>query len=705
MKIILKKLAISIVFSLLSLPLFAAAISDPVIGELQNHLNLAKKASLKQKNLIALDHLRLAISLARDNGYVDSELTALIETVDIHQGMGQGMLVDNSLRRISEIVALDDGAVMARGHGFLARYFLQHGELEKARESLHVAVDAYRFLGDNPRLAESLLDLGFSDIEVAEYELAEKAFDEAFNVAKKSNYKFLAAIAALNLAKVKQHRSPRLNVNRLLTYVDKNIRSSADSAKRLELSISLARFYRDQSRRPGIVVRDANNYRKRAYTIYRTVSRLAKQQGKVRVASYAQGGIGRLYSDEGRYAEAALYFDAASLLAHESNSLDSYYRWDVELALAKGKGKDSDALSYFRVAMKILDKAINTILDSEPDAYQNLLREYFEQYLAAIARQDRASHDSRENDESLAREAYHVMDTLKLSEVLSHHTLRPMETLFPNEHEKGRVDYLSVVTKEALYIVVNDQKRIYFKLVDVGGAELNRQIVALRKAIDKERDISDLSASLYRYLISPIASSITAGNKLRFSHDGLLRALPMAVLHDGEKYLIEKYTIEYFVSNKLHDYQWEREDELLAGRNEQWSNLNFSYSHQLIGIRSRILIDSSRPQGSAGNPGYFSFEGDLVEEVRKNNIRSLVVADSQWSSDEISQLLVPLRLGVKNFVSTLWYGDRMSMVITDNMHSLGGQFSVDERIQQIQISLLKMKVAPKYWSSAMVVGL
>ena len=705
MKIILKKLTISIVFSLLSLPLFAAAISDPVIGKIENYLDLAKKASLKQKNLIALDHLRQATNLARDNNYVDSELTALIEAVVILQGMGQQVQTDRNLHRISEIVAFENGAVMARGHGFLARYYLQQGELEKARESLHVAVDVYRLLGDKTRLTESLLDLGFSDIEVAEYELAERAFDEAFDLAEQSNHKFLATIAALNLAKVKQQRSPRLNVDRLLAFVEKNIRSFDYSAKTLELGISLAAFYRDQSRRPGVAIRDSENYRKRAYTIYGTVLELAKQHGEVRAESYAQGGIGRLYSDEGRYKEAALYFNVASQLAHESNSADSYYRWDIELALTKGKSKDIEALSYFRLAMRVVDKEINSILALEPDAYQNQLREFFEQYLAALSRQDRADQDSGANDESLAREAFHVVDTLKLSEVLSHHSLRTIETVFPQKYKSGYVDYLSVVTKDALYIVVKDHERIFFKVVDVGRDKLNRQIVALRKAIDQEKGISGSARSLYRYLILPIESHISVASKLRFSHDGLLRSLPMAVLQSGKEYLIEKYAIEYFISDKLHEYQWGREAELLTGHNEQWSNLHFHYSHQLVGIRSRILIDSSKPQGNSDNPGLFGFERELVQEIRKNKIESFVVSDSQWSSEEIMQLLIPSRFGVKKFVSTLWYGDQMSMMIADNMYSFSGQLPVDEGIQQIQISLLKKKVSPKYWSSAMVVGL
>ncbi|MDH5217077.1 MAG: CHAT domain-containing protein [Gammaproteobacteria bacterium] len=700
MKIKLIKLTISIIFSLLSFPVFSAAISDPVVGEIDNLLDLAKKASLKQENLIALDHLRHAISLARENTFADRELTALIDTTTIHQRMGQQAQAERNLLRISEIVAFQDGPVMARGHRFLATYFLQHGDLEKSRESLHVAVDSYRVLGDELRLTESLLDLGFGDVEMSEYELAEKAFEEAFELAKQSKYKLLATIAALNLAKARQHRNPRLNVDELLVYVENNIRSSTYSSKLLELSISLAGFFREQSHRSGIAIRDSYDYRKRAYAVYRNALRLAKQYGKVRDESYAYGGIGRLYSDEGRYQEAALYFSEASMLAHESSSPDSYFRWDIELALAKGKNKNSDALSYFRLAMRIVDKEINTILGLEPEAYQNLLRDFYEQYLEAIARQDRGG-----GDETLARESYHVVSTLKLSEVLSQHSLRPIATVSSNEHKLGSVDYLSVVTRDKLYIVVNDHKRFHLKVVDVGRNELHRQVIALRKAIDQERDVSDLAESLYKYLIFPIASIIPSANKLRFSHDGLLRAIPMAVLQNGKEYLIESYAIEYFVADELQDFQWEREDELLHGRSEQWSNLRFTYSQNLIGIGSRLLIDRSNPQGDAETPGLFGFEGDLVQEIRKNDIKSLVVSNSQWSSDEVSLLLIPKRIGVKRFVSTLWYGERLSSVINDNVNLRSGQLPVDEQIQQIQVSLLKMKLAPKFWSSPMVVSL
>ncbi|MDJ0690870.1 MAG: CHAT domain-containing protein [Xenococcaceae cyanobacterium MO_188.B32] len=58
---------------------------------------------------------------------------------------------------------------------------------------------------------------------------------------------------------------------------------------------------------------------------------------------------------------------------------------------------------------------------------------------------------------------------------------------------------------------------------------------------------------LYDWLIRPLESELANIHHLAFSLDRGLRYIPMEVLHDGEKYLIEKYTVTTFISAQFTD--------------------------------------------------------------------------------------------------------------------------------------------------------
>ncbi|NEO53856.1 MAG: CHAT domain-containing protein [Okeania sp. SIO3B5] len=60
---------------------------------------------------------------------------------------------------------------------------------------------------------------------------------------------------------------------------------------------------------------------------------------------------------------------------------------------------------------------------------------------------------------------------------------------------------------------------------------------------------------LYNWLIAPIAAELEAANidTLLFSMDEGLRTLPVAVLHDGEQFLVEKYSLSLIPSISLMD--------------------------------------------------------------------------------------------------------------------------------------------------------
>ena len=95
------------------------------------------------------------------------------------------------------------------------------------------------------------------------------------------------------------------------------------------------------------------------------------------------------------------------------------------------------------------------------------------------------------------------------------------------------------------------------KEVSVGKEELIKKISRFRELISKgsedQSDLLSLSQDLYEILIKPIAFGISK-KRIIISPHGPLHYLPFQLLHDGGKYLLEDYTLNYIPSATVLRY-------------------------------------------------------------------------------------------------------------------------------------------------------
>ncbi len=108
----------------------------------------------------------------------------------------------------------------------------------------------------------------------------------------------------------------------------------------------------------------------------------------------------------------------------------------------------------------------------------------------------------------------------------------------------GAVALYTVVGEDTFSIVLTtaDVQKAY--QVPIKAADLNRKVLAFREALQNPMlNPLPLAQELYKILLAPVEKDLRAAKAqiLMWSLDGVLRYVPMAALHDGEKYLVERY--------------------------------------------------------------------------------------------------------------------------------------------------------------------
>ncbi|MEN9565672.1 MAG: hypothetical protein RLZZ69_868, partial [Cyanobacteriota bacterium] len=91
----------------------------------------------------------------------------------------------------------------------------------------------------------------------------------------------------------------------------------------------------------------------------------------------------------------------------------------------------------------------------------------------------------------------------------------------------------------------NGQKQ--FKWLNVDSQTLRQEINKFRRGLESYFDLYSFQQAqkMYNWLIRPFAEDLERSpiKTLVFVQDGILRSVPMAALHDGKQFLIEKYAI------------------------------------------------------------------------------------------------------------------------------------------------------------------
>lgn len=289
-----------------------------------------------------------------------------------------------------------------------------------------------------------------------------------------------------------------------------------------------------------------------------------------RSESFALGKLGHFYECRKDY-DKALDFTKQARLAADQNlrAKDSLYLWEWQAGrIFKAQAKESEASSAYERAIMILGDIRGSLLLAERDlqfSFRDTISPLYREFARAKLEHAQSLPIASQEHQKELDAALDAIDSLKLAELQNYFGNDCVFTVF----DKKRVDDLeredtavfsSIILEDRTAIVVSlpnpehkfnpkaERRLKKFQWIN-NSKKLTEEIKKFRLDIQKFYDPTDSylipAQNLYNWIIRPFTSDLDSAQikTLVFIQDGLLRNVPMAALHDGQEFLVQKYAI------------------------------------------------------------------------------------------------------------------------------------------------------------------
>lgn len=499
-------------------------------------------------------------------------------------------------------------------------------------------------------------------------------------------------------------------------------------------------------------------------TILSQANRLANDLGSKALQSQTLGNLGAIYEQNSQDEQAKSLTQSALLISQANQTPEITYRWQWQLGrILARQGQIEQAIASYSQAIKTLQSIEQDLVASDRDvrsSFQEEIEPVYRQLVSLLLKKDEQGSIKPEN----IIQARDIIESLRLAE---------LNNFFREACLEARPQFLEALDPQAAIIyplILDDRLAIILSLPNqplqyyssnVTAQTLTETIQNFRfnLVVRPRRDFFAPAQQLYQWLIAPIAAQLTE-NKIKtliFVLDGALRNIPMSALHDGQKYLIEKYEIALAPSLQLLEPKQLQRTGLstlamgLSKGREDFSplyyvadelksiekNLNSAIllnesftikalQQEILNFPSSIVHIATHGQFSSNFEDTFilAWDGRINvdkldqilrgrEEIGEKAIELLVLSACETATGDNRAALglagLAVRSGARSTLATLWtVNDEATAEFMNQFYQGLGQqkLSKSAALRQAQLSLLKDRKFrhPFYWSPYVLLG-
>ncbi|MBD2603800.1 CHAT domain-containing protein [Scytonema hofmannii FACHB-248] len=660
-------------------------------------------------------------------------------------------------------------------------------------------------ISDSPETATALRTLGDSLRVVGNLPQARLVFERSLAIANKLNLPDIITLAQLSLGNTARAEadfpaalnfyqqsatSPSVNlriqaqVNQLSLLVDTNQKDAAKSLlpqiqkqietlppsyTAIEARVNLAQtMMRMRKQTP-----EAINLREVAQLLSVTIQQ-AVYLGNPRIQADALGSLGNIYEERQRWAEAEKLTQQGLQLAQQINAGDIAYRWQWQLGrVTKAQGKIDSAIAAYKEAVGTIKSLRTDLAAASPDVQYS-----FRYEVEPIHRQlvELLVESNKEGSLKTARDVIEGLQLVELDNFFREACLTAKPEQVDQVDRRAAVIYPIILDNQLATIVslpksqpdsqTKDNRDFRYYKTSISKKEVEA-IGSRLGGILNQSNTFDLTLpelqKMYKLVIEPEAADLAASQveTLVFVLDGVLRNIPMAALHDGKNFLVEKYSIVLTPGLQLlapRSLKQERLGALVAGLSEArppdffaLPNVEKEVKKIESELPSQVLFNNkftnsafenkvsavSYPIVHLATHAQFSSQADetfiltwngkikvnelssLLKNVqlsRNKPLELLILSACQTATGDNKSALglagVAVRSGASSTVATLWQiNDEASATLMSQFYEQLLQarktgISKAEALRQAQLAILKNPEykSPYYWGAFVLLG-
>ena len=489
----------------------------------------------------------------QQEGKTDQQLATLSQLAEAYIVLGQYRQAVKTLETALELAQKSRDATQIPS--LLARLGNAHipiGPPETAEEYLTRGLGMARERNDAELTAVILNNLGNLYSTQKKYAEAIAAYKESVVLAKRAGRRILAARAMANTAAALRWSGEAREARAQLDMAMDELRGLPPSQEAAFALINIGLGFRDL--RPSLPDASAPLVL-RAAGAFSEARSMAERLGDRRTASYAIGYLGTLYEAEGLDAEALQLTHQAIFAAQQIYAPESLYRWQwQEGRLLKRLGRNDDAISAYQRAVRTLQSVHLELAISyggPPASFRETVGPVYSE-LADLLLQRAASAQTPEARDPLLLQARDTIELFKVAELRDYFEDDCVDRFLS---KIAKLDVVSPTAAVIYPILLSDRTELLVSLpsglkrfaVPVGADAMTKEVREFRRTLEKRTTKEYLrhSRQLYTWLIRPLEADLASAqiDTLVFVPDGPLRTIPMAALHDGKQYLVEKYAL------------------------------------------------------------------------------------------------------------------------------------------------------------------
>lgn len=541
----------------------------------------------------ALDYFQQALTISREigNRYISARAMANLGVVYRRFGQYQEAL-DYYQQALTISREIGDRANVATILNNLGYVYRELGQNPKALDYYQQALAIVRDIGDRHNSAKAMVNLGVINRNLGRYSEALDYYQQALAIAREIGDRSLVAVILINLGTLHQVHSQhqealdhfqqalviareignrnvieRALSNQGVIYGTLGKYSEALNKSHQALAIALS------NDSPDSIWETWMNFSEIRYKVGQFDTAIAagklavnalqsRRAGNVRLEQYLQDSF---LSDN-----AMVHYHLAKMLIEQNRFIEA----EQVMAMLKEKEyfdftqRDSqEDKREIQVSYTSIEEAItarinqfNNQLVLKGKEYESLKK------LDHIDERSKVRLTEVENELEQAQANFHNLlsnldnyfkgsdKTLEFGE----RQIRQLESQQGMLREHQAVIITTIATEKKLYLLLTTPEVQLVRESTIDKKTLNNLIMRFRERLkDPKQDAISLAQELYIFLVKPIEKDLQQAQikTLMWSLDGALRYIPLATLHDGQKFLIEKYSMSVYTPaahNNLH---------------------------------------------------------------------------------------------------------------------------------------------------------